>query len=159
MPEIKITVQDKIAEAEPDTPSIVCGNDKYMAVFTFDDEWTAHNIKTMRVAWLDTFSGQQRHTDVEFAGTTVRIPVITDAYEVLLGAYAGDALATTPVRIPCERSITDGAVYHEEPDTDVYAQLLAFLESRKESSIIMGATATLITGLTVYTIGTAEIPE
>ena len=96
---------------------------------------------------------------MEVAGTTVRIPVIVDAYEVLLGAYAGDALATTPVRIPCERSITDGAVYHEEPDTDVYAQLLEFLESRKESSIIMGATAIPLTGLTTFTVGIAEIPE
>lgn len=156
MPELHITVKNKIAEAEPGTPSIVCGNDKYTAVFTFDDEWTAYNIKTMRVAWLDTFSGQQRHADVEFAGTTVRLPVIVDAYEVMLGAYAGDALATTPVRIPCERSITDGATYHDEPTADVYEQLLAYLETRKETGIIMGATAAPITGIAEYTIGIAE---
>ncbi len=38
MPDIQITVASKIAAAQG-SPSIVCGNSDYTAVFAFDGEW------------------------------------------------------------------------------------------------------------------------
>lgn len=124
--DIDIKIRNKIASTT-DPAAIVCGNDGYRVNFDFDEEWQSRNYKTMRVEWLDTFSGRRRHTDVEFTGSSVDLPIIVDAYEIAVGVYAGDELASTPARLPCERSITDGATYHDEPEPDVYGQLLTAL--------------------------------
>lgn len=65
MADITIRVRNRIAEAVG-SPEIICGNSDYNAIFDLDAEWDAQEIKTMRVAWTDTFSGQPRHIDVPF---------------------------------------------------------------------------------------------
>lgn len=52
MPDINITVRDKIAKAEG-SPEIVCGNSDYAVVFDLDFEWDTYDLKTMRVVWID----------------------------------------------------------------------------------------------------------
>ena len=152
MPLIDVNIENRIATAQ-DPPTVVCGNTGYTVVFDFDSEWDDIDIKTMRVTWLDTFTGQQRHIDAEFAGEQLSLPVITDAYELNIGVYVGDLMATTAAVIPCERSITDGATYHDEPAPDVYAQLLAFLQNNAQNALIMGPTATIIEGIDACAIG------
>lgn len=128
MPDITIRVREKIAQTVG-SPSIVCGNTGYHAIFDLDAEWDEYELITMRVAWTDTFSGQPRHTDVPYIRSIgfAEIPAITDAYEVQLGVYAGDIRTSTPARIPCERCITDGGTYHEDPEPQTYAALLELL--------------------------------
>lgn len=121
--QIKITVTDLIAAAQGN-PTIVCGNSGYMVEFTFDEAWSAYLIKTVRFAWVDARTGQRRHTDVQYTGEPIPIPVIADAYEVQIGAYAGNIISSTGARIPCERCITDDATYHGGTTPDVYAELL-----------------------------------
>ena len=146
MPLINVSIRNRVAEPADDAPAYICGNAGYTVVFDFDDEWSGIEIKTMRVTWLDTFTGQQRHIDAEFAGTQLSLPIITDAYEIGIGVYVGDSMTTTAAHLPCERSITDGATYHDEPAPDLYAQLLAFLQNDAQNALIMGATATIIEG-------------
>ena len=128
MADITIKVRDKIATVEG-SPTIVCGNDGYHAIFDLDDEWSSYELLTMRINWTDTFSGQPRHTDVPFIRGIgyADIPAIADAYEVQLGIYAGDIRTSTPARIPCERCITDSGMYHEDPEPQTYAALLELL--------------------------------
>lgn len=126
MADITIKVRNRIAEAVG-SPEIICGNDGYNAVFDLDEEWAAQEIKTMRVAWTDTFSGQPRHIDVPFFTGAAAIPAIADAYEVQIGVYTGNIMTTTPARIPCVRCITDGGTYHEDPEPETYAALLQLL--------------------------------
>lgn len=126
MADITIRVRNRIAEAVG-SPEIICGNDGYNVVFDFDEEWVAQEIKTMRVAWTDTFSGNPRHIDVPFFTGSAAIPAIADAYEVQIGVYTGNIMTTTPARIPCVRCITDGGTYHEDPEPETYAALLQLL--------------------------------
>ena len=143
---INVSIRVRVAELADDAPAYICGNEGYTVVFDFDEEWDDIEVKTMRVTWLDTFTGQQRHIDTEFAGAQLSLPVIADAYEIGIGVYVGNIMTTTAAHLPCERSITDGATYHDEPAPDLYAQLLAFLQSNTQNALIMGATATIIEG-------------
>lgn len=137
MPDITIKVRNKIAQPVGD-PTIVCGNDGYNIVLDLDEEWDDYEIKTMRVAWVDTFSGQPRHIDVPYILNFAALPVIADAYEVQLGVYAGNIKTSTPATVPCERCITDGGTYHEDPEPETYAALLELLRSLGGGGVTVG---------------------
>lgn len=121
MPNINITVREKIAHTISDT-CIVCGNSDYVAVFDFDAEWDAYEVKTARFIWGGTF------TDVPFAGNECPVPVIPDAVSVLVGVYAGDLHTTTAAAVGVRRSIlggseTEAEVSHEIKDA--FGKMLA----------------------------------
>lgn len=101
MPNINITVREKIAHTISDT-CIVCGNSDYVVVFDFDAEWDAYEVKTARFIWGGTY------TDVAFTGNECPVPVIPDAVSVLVGVYAGDLHTTTAAAIGVRRSILGG---------------------------------------------------
>ncbi len=101
MPNINITVREKIAHTITDT-CIVCGNSDYVVVFDFDAEWDAYEVKTARFIWGGTY------TDVAFTGNECPVPVIPDAISVLVGVYAGDLHTTTAAAIGVRRSILGG---------------------------------------------------
>lgn len=124
--QIQITVTDLIATAN-EGATIVCGNDGYTVAFTFDQAWAEYLIKTVRFAWTDTRTGQRLHVDKQYVGEPIAVPVIADAYEVQIGAYAGSLISSTGARVPCERCTTDGATYHGGTTPDVYAELLETL--------------------------------
>ena len=126
MPDIHITVRNRIAQADGD-PEIVCGNSDYTAVLDFDAEWVAFPQKTMRTVWRDTETGRLVHTDTLFTGNSVALPPVWRTNQVLIGAYAGDIRTTTAVWIPCTACITDAAPHHDDPDDAVYEQLLEYL--------------------------------
>ena len=121
MPNINITVREKIAHTISDT-CIVCGNSDYVAVFDFDAEWDAYEVKTARFIWGGTF------TDVPFTGNECPVPVIPDAVSVLVGVYAGDLHTTTAAAVGVRRSIlggseTEAEVSHEIKDA--FGKMLA----------------------------------
>lgn len=121
MPNINITVREKIAHTISDT-CIVCGNSDYVAIFDFDAEWDAYETKTARFIWGGTF------TDVPFTGNECPVPVIPDAVSVLVGVYAGELHTTTAAAIGVRRSIlggseTEAEVSHEIKDT--FGKMLA----------------------------------
>ena len=124
MPNIQITVRGKTAQPEG-APVIVCGNSDYTVTFAFDNEWLQYTAKTARFCFMQ--NGVRRYYDVLFEGDTVSVPVLSDVYEVEIGVYAGDIHTSTPARIPCARSVTDGAPVHADPQPDVYNQLLEYL--------------------------------
>lgn len=129
--EITVTVKDRIATA-PEDAVIVCGNSGDTVTFDFDAEWAQYLIKTVRFEWLDTMTGQKRHIDKQYTGEPIEIPTIADAYEINIGAYAGNLLSSTAARVPCERCVTDGATYHGGTTPDVYAELLDTLGNLPE---------------------------
>ena len=149
MPNIQITVRDKAAQPEG-APVIVCGNSDYTVTFTFDDEWSQYTAKTARFCFVQ--NGVRRYYDVLFEGDTVSVPVLSDVYEVEIGVYAGDIHTSTPARIPCARSVTDGAPVHADPQLDVYNQLLEYLASLQNGGIVTAMSlANLADGGTVVT--------
>lgn len=104
-------------------PIIVCGNSDYTIQFAFDGEWAAHLAKTARFVFQK--DGRLQYIDVPFVGSLVKVPVLSGIREVYVGVYAGDLCTTTPTKISCEKSILCGTgSEHEEPDPDVYAQII-----------------------------------
>ena len=124
--EIVITVRDKIAYVQDD-PEIICGNTDYAVQFDFDAEWDVYTEKTAHFAYIS--DGKPQFYDVIFEGDSVIIPPLYRTNEVLIGVYAGNIRTTTPAAVPCLPCITDGQPVHPDPPPDVYAQLLALLES------------------------------
>ena len=124
MPEITITVTEKIAAAQG-SPMIVCGNSDYAVKFIFDSEWDRYAQKTAHIRYFR--NGRYQYDEVLFEGDTVEIPALYGTFEAEIGVFAGDIHTTTPARIPCARCITDGAPVHADPQPDVYNQLLEYL--------------------------------
>jgi hypothetical protein len=105
-------------------PTIICGNSGYKIQFVFDSAWAGLALKTARFVYVQ--NGAVGYKEVPFNGNTVNVPILTDIREVYVGVYAGDLRTTTPARILCERSIICVAdMEHEDPDPDVYAQIMA----------------------------------
>lgn len=119
---IQIEIKNKIAELS--APAlIVCGNSDYVVEFNFDEEWDEHPIRTAR------FSTWKGFTDVVFEGSQCPVPVLSNASYVKIGVFAGDLRTTTPAYIPCKKSILCEGGAPIEPTPDVYAQLIAMIES------------------------------
>ncbi len=152
MPDITIRVRNRIAETVG-SPEIICGNVGYNLLFDLDEEWSAQEIKTARIAWTDTFSGQPRHTDVPFILGFAAIPAIADAYEIRIGLYSGNIMTTTPATVPCVRCITDGETYHEDPKPDTYAALLELLGRISQGGVTVGDTTVLLEGMRDSVVG------
>ena len=107
MPDIKITVRDKIAVG--DGTEIVCGNSDYTVVFDFDAEWEAFDAKTMRVRFTnDTYK------DVVFNGTSCILPIVQNSVGVDIGVFAGALHTTSVATFDCVKSILSGG---GSPDT------------------------------------------
>lgn len=136
MPEIQVEIQGKIAQVRGN-PQIVCGNSDYTAVFDFDSEWDAYDLKTARFVWLN--GGQPVYADVLFSGTSAAIPAVYDTYALMIGVYAGDIHTTTAARVPCVPCITGEASEHPAPPPDIYEQISAFIEAQEQGSPVSGA--------------------
>ena len=145
MPDIHITVRERIAQADGD-PEIVCGNSDYTAVFDFDAEWVAYPQKTLRTVWRDNATGKLGHDDIMFEGSSAVLPPVWRNCQVLIGVYAGDIRTTTAARVPCIGCITDTAPHHDDPDDALYRQLLAYIEQieqgggKPEAVVLMAST-------------------
>lgn len=158
MPDIQITVEDKIARITG-TPEIVCGNSDYTAAFDFDSEWDLYEQKTARFVWHDMRSGENHYYDAVFAGNAVQIPAVYNTDMLLVGVYAGDIQTTTLAHIPCIGCITDGCPVHDDPPPDVYNQLLALLAGQSGGIGAVGDASVSANGMMQYTAGIAERGE
>lgn len=118
MPDIHITVKDKIATG--DGSRIVCGNSDYMAVFSFDEEWAAYTMKTARFV---NVGGS--YTDVVFEGNACPVPIIHNTLGVKVGVFAGYLSTTTSAWFDCQKSVLCGSGgLPVDPPPDVYAQIM-----------------------------------
>lgn len=121
MPTINVTVRNKIAKSQPPA-FIVCGNSDYTAVFDLDDEWAEF---PNRVAVFVYQVGRERRNErVIFDGDECPIPTLRGVRAVEVGLEAGNIRTTTPARIRCFGCISDAAGTPQEPDEDVYGQIL-----------------------------------
>lgn len=116
----EITIRDKIASHMGNNP-YVCGNSDFKVVFDFDEEWSAFPNKTAR------FISGSKYQDVIFSGNECAVPIISNAYNVKVGVFAGELHTTTPAEIPAVRSILCGTGTPVAPTEDVYAQILELL--------------------------------
>lgn len=150
MPDITITVSDKIAAATG-SPVIVCGNSDYTINFDFDSEWDAYTAKTARFVFC--VNGSLLCQDVLFEGDTCAAPPFYNTDSVAVGVYAGDIHTTTPARIPCAHCITDSTPVHPDPAPDVYTQILTYLAGMETAGLIIGEAVLLADGTDLFAAG------
>lgn len=115
----KLTIQisNKIATCLTEKP-LVCGNSDYIAEFLFDEEWSAHTVKTAR------FRVNGEYIDVVFEGNTCGVPIISKAKLIWVGVFAGDLSTSTPAIVTCVPSILDNEDIPAPPREDVYSQIM-----------------------------------
>ena len=124
---IEIRVEKKIATVIG-SPLIVCGNDDYVITFTFDEEWDKYNAKTARFTY--TRDGKSKNIDTPFIGNTCPVPVLSNINRVEIGVYAGDVRSTTVAVIMCEKSILCAGGAPEEPNDNVYGQIMELFNKK-----------------------------
>lgn len=144
MREIRITVRNRRAEAAG-KPELICGNSDDLLYFDLDGEWTPYQAKTARFIWYDNRLRELLHTDLLFEGNTVRVPVLRNTNEVTVGIFAGNLLASAPLRIPCLPAVTDGTDISDPLPADLYTQLAEYLQDAARGAVIR-QTALLCTG-------------
>ncbi len=133
MPNINISVKNKIAEVTDKSPFIVCGNSDYTITFDLDEEWDEYIVRTAR------FIYNGNYTDVALIRNEVIVPVIQKAAFVSVGLFAGDITTTTPAVIPCIKSITsETGTEITEPDPNLYEQLLTKIDDIRKELIDSG---------------------
>ncbi len=125
MKEINISVKNKIA-VQTNREIYVCGNSDFIVNFDFDADWDAYDIKTARFVYNNTF------TDVVFSGNQCAMPVISGAYNIQCGVFAGDLCTTTSAWISAKRSILCANGSPTAPGEDVYAQIMELLNSMEK---------------------------
>ena len=122
MENIRVVVAGKIATNTTPGVVIVCGNSDYTITFQFDGDWSGYPAKTARFVY--TSDGKVCYQEAPFTGDTVAVSVLWNIREVYVGVYAGELRTTTPARVICERSILCGGGTHDEPEEDIYLQIL-----------------------------------
>ncbi|MBR3448849.1 MAG: hypothetical protein IKH27_13710 [Oscillospiraceae bacterium] len=135
MREIRIAVRNKCLKAEG-KPEIVCGNSDYLLYFEPDEEWAPYQAKTARFFWYDNRERAFLHTDILFEHNAVQVPVLRNTNEVAVGIFAGDLLASAPLRIPCLPAVTDGSDIIAPLPPDLYTQLVEYLRDLAEGAVI-----------------------
>ena len=122
MPTINVTVRNRIATAQR-WQCIICGNSDYIVDFDLDDEW--NDMPNKVTVFVTNTRGNIRHERVLFDGSTCGLPVLRGVNMVDIGIEAGDIRTTTPAHVKCEACITDRAGMPQEPENNVYGQILA----------------------------------
>ena len=122
MPTINVTVRNRIATAQR-WQCIICGNSDYIVDFDLDDEW--NDMPNKVAVFVTNTRGNIRHERVLFDGSTCGLPVLRGVNMVDIDIEAGDIRTTTPAHVKCEACITDRAGMPQEPENNVYGQILA----------------------------------
>lgn len=139
MPNINITVAEKIATNTTPGVVIVCGNSDYKVSFAFDDEWAAETNKVARFVYYK--DGLSLYQDVALIGNTVAVPVLSNINSVLVGVYAGNLRTTTPAKVLCDRSILCGDQIKQSTEVSE-EEMEGYAEAAAESARAAAASAT-----------------
>lgn len=103
-----------------DADNQISYNSDYIAEFVFDDEWNG-KIKTAR------FVQNGEHVDVVLVNDRCKIPPLKTGF-IRVGVFS-DSMTSTYADVYFKTSIKDGTGIPAEPPEDVYAQLIALIES------------------------------
>ena len=139
MPEIGITVSNRVARPDVRDVWAVCGNNDYTITWTLDAEWSAAHIRTAVFVWRDRYTNH--NVPVIFEGTSCPMPAIPDALVCAVGLWASvgegeDHIlrTTSPAMITMRRSSTADT---DRPiiTQDVYDELLAAVNAALDAPV------------------------
>ena len=119
MPNIEVSIKNKIAQTTTENAFIICGNSDYNIIFNFDEEWNGETTKTA----LFVYNGNS--IPVPFNGNVCEVPILRNTTQVKIGVFAGDLKTTTSAYVPCRKSITDeGGEIPLDPKPNVYNEII-----------------------------------
>ena len=125
--EIEIIVREKVARLANKHDFAVCGNSDYRIKFDFDSEWDAYEVKTARFKYNGTY------TDVVFNGCECPMPIITSAFRVEVGVYAGDLRTTSCAVLPLKKSILCGSETESKESQEIKDSINKILKEKIDS--------------------------
>ena len=125
--EIEIIVREKVARLANKHDFAVCGNSDYKIKFDFDSEWDAYEVKTTRFKYNGTY------TDVVFNGCECPMPIITGAFRVEVGVYAGDLRTTSCAVLPLKKSILCGSETESKESQEIKDSINKILKEKIDS--------------------------
>lgn len=125
--EIEIIVREKVARLANKHDFAVCGNSDYKIKFDFDSEWDAYEVKTARFKYNGTY------TDVVFNGCECPMPIITSAFRVEVGVYAGDLRTTSCAVLPLKKSILCGSETESKESQEIKDSINKILKEKIDS--------------------------
>ena len=125
--EIEIIVREKVARLANKHDFAVCGNSDYRIKFDFDSEWDAYEVKTARFKYNGTY------TDVVFNGCECPMPIITSAFRVEVGVYAGDLRTTSCAVLPLKKSIICGSETESKESQEIKDSINKILKEKIDS--------------------------
>lgn len=125
--EIEIIVREKVARLANKHDFAVCGNSDYRIKFDFDSEWDAYEVKTARFKYNGTY------TDVVFNRCECHMPIITSAFRVEVGVYAGDLRTTSCAVLPLKKSILCGSETESKESQEIKDSINKILKEKIDS--------------------------
>jgi len=125
--ELEIIVREKVARLANKHDFAVCGNSDYKIKFDFDSEWDAYEVKTARFKYNGTY------TDVVFNGCECPMPIITSAFRVEVGVYAGDLRTTSCAVLPLKKSILCGSETESKESQEIKDSINKILKEKIDS--------------------------
>ena len=125
--EIEIIVREKVARLANKHDFAVCGNSDYKIKFDFDSEWDAYEVKTARFKYNGTYA------DVVFNGCECPMPIITSAFRVEVGVYAGDLRTTSCAVLPLKKSILCGSETESKESQEIKDSINKILKEKIDS--------------------------
>lgn len=127
MKEILIKIRNKIADRI--SGEYVCGNSDFVAVFDFDEEWSAYETKTARFYYGDDY------IDKPFNGDRCEIPILSDIHSFEIGVFAGNLKTSTSAYVPARKSILCKGGSPAAPSDDVYAEIMEMLNELNDAKL------------------------
>lgn len=152
--EIRISVRNSICITDTGR-ALTCGN-RYTVSFDFDAPWDRYPQKVVRIVWYDSKDRKLRYAERLTDSDRADLPPFYRTDLLLIGVYAGETLTSAAAAFPCRACITDNQPVHGQPEPDIYAQLLKYLQKLAEADgFVMGETASALDGAVRYTAGIA----
>lgn len=124
---IDVSVNGKIACLVNPNDYLVCGNNDYEVLFSFDSDWEGIGAKTAVFVYGDTPIHQP------FVGNVCEGVEIKNATLCAIGVFAGDIKTTTGAVIECKTSIRDLGGVPAAPSKEVYDKIMAMLDKAIEA--------------------------
>lgn len=127
---LPVTVKKRIAVYHA-KEKLICGNSLYAIRFDFDSEWASYPTKTAQFRYRKEDGEWVKHATL-FDGTDCPVPPIPYAKILYIGVYAGDITTSTEAAVPCLLSALSHGGQPEEPETNVYNQIMEKLNEAEK---------------------------
>lgn len=125
---IHVNVRDRIATCPVETVYVSGNTLDCQVQFHFDREWDNYDPKTARFI----YDGNRMQERIFYGDVIEGMPSITNTNTLEIGVYAGDLIVSSRALINVVYGTLDGSPVREDPEEDVYNQIITLLDGMDE---------------------------